>query len=92
MKSKKEVEIVEEMFPSHRPATRVNPEGGAGTKMENLWSDAFPTLKNLTPGGEACRSYFLNVVDNISYESSCGNVGAFGEGLGRADGCNKSPV
>lgn len=60
--------------------------------MENLWPDAFPTLKNLTVGGEACRSYFLNVVDNINYESSCRNMGAFGGGLDRADGYNKSPV
>lgn len=60
--------------------------------MENLWPDEFPTLKNLTSGGVACRTDFLNVVDNISYESSCGNVGAFWGGLGRADGCNKSPV
>lgn len=28
VESKKEVEIVEETFPSHPPATGVNPEGG----------------------------------------------------------------
>lgn len=79
---------MEETFPSHSPATGVNPEGWQ-TKMENLGPGAFPTLKNLTSNGEACGRDFLHIVGSVSCESSCGNMGAFRVRLDRADGCNK---
>lgn len=81
MKSKKEVEIIED------PAT-----GEGWTEMEDLRPEAFPTLRKLGPAGEACRNFFLDAVDNISSKRSCGNTGTFGGGLDRAGGCNKSPV